>query len=153
MRIKNKETFKEMIRFMICGGIATVVDFIIFGVIIYFISPEIYGMNLFKSIFADRSIVPSKSVLWGTAAGFMGGLIVNYIISVTFVYRYTERAKSLHGIIYFIVLSITGLFLNILLMKTAYDYIGLNHWIAKVIVTGIVFIYNYLTKRILIFKP
>ena len=95
----------------------------------------------------------TKSVLIGTAAGFTAGLIVNYIISVLFVYQFTRRAKSVWGIILFSALSVTGLLLNVLLMKVFYDYAGLNHWIAKVMVTFIVFIYNFSTKRLVIFRP
>ncbi|MGI6702017.1 MAG: GtrA family protein [Christensenellales bacterium] len=153
MSDKLKQSVKEFIRFIICGGIATAVDFVIFGTVIYLISPEVFGYSIIKSIFADRSAVMTKSVLIGTAAGFTAGLIVNYIISVLFVYQFTRRAKSVWGIILFSALSVTGLLLNVLLMKVFYDYAGLNHWIAKVMVTFIVFIYNFSTKRLVIFRP
>jgi putative flippase GtrA len=149
----KKETVKEFIRFLICGAAATAADFVVFGVVIFLISPEAFGYSLVKSLTADRTLIKTSSVLIGTAAGFTAGLIINYIISVFFVYRFTENAKSAKGVILFAALSLTGLFLNILLMKITFDLMGINHWLSKVIVTAIVFVYNYLSKRLLIFRP
>lgn len=137
---------------MICGGVATLVDFIVFGLTIYLISPESYNHSLIESIIADRELVPTASVLWGTSIGFTVGLIVNYFISVVYVFRYSEKGKTVKGAVFFIILSLSGLLLNIILMKLGYDIIGLNHWISKIFVTGIVFVYNYLSKRLLIFR-
>lgn len=148
----NKETIKEFIRFGICGVIATIVDFVVFGIVIYLISPSSFNYSIIESITANRDAISTSSVLIGTTLGFIFGLIVNYIISVKFVYRFTANAKSVKGAILFAIISAVGLLLNILLMKIAYDTIGFNHWLAKVIVTVIVFIYNYLSKRLLIFK-
>lgn len=149
---KIKDTIKEFIRFTICGGIATLIDFVVFGIVIYLISPDKFDYNLIKSITANRDLIAVNSVLLGTAIGFSIGLIVNYIISITFVYNNKEKGKSIKGAINFAILSIIGLFLNVLLMKIAFELIGLNHWISKIIVTAIVFIYNYLSKKFLIFN-
>ena len=150
--IKNNKNLLEFIRFTICGGIATAVDFVVFGLIIFIISPSAYNYSLIESLTASRELVPLYSVLWGTAIGFSVGIIVNYLISIHYVYIYTDRAKSVKGATKFLVLSLIGLLLNIILMKIAFDYIGLNHWISKIIVTIIVFSYNYLSKRLLIFR-
>lgn len=153
MIARNKDNIQEFFRFLICGAIATIVDFVIFGLVIYLISPLSYDYNIINSLTADRSIVPVNSVLWATALGFTSGLIVNYLISISYVYNHTDRAKTYRGAIIFAIISITGLILNILLMKIAYDIIGINHWLSKLIVTSTIFIYNYLSKRLIIFRP
>lgn len=149
---RKKDTFHEFLRFTICGGIATAVDFIVFGVVIYLMSPASFNYSILSSLTANRDLVPTLSVLIGTGIGFSMGLLINYLISITYVYNYTERAKKMQGILIFIGLSITGLILNILLMKFSYDVLMLHHWISKIIVTAIVFVYNFITKRYIVFR-
>ena len=52
----------------------------------------------------------------------------------------------------FLVLSAIGLGINMLGMWVGYDLIGINEWITKILMTLIVLVYNYVTRKLFIFK-
>ena len=62
------------------------------------------------------------------------------------------NSKSVKGAILFLVLSAIGLGINMLGMWVGYDLIGINEWITKILMTLIVLVYNYVTRKLFIFK-
>ena len=45
-----------------------------------------------------------------------------------------------------------GLFINMGGMWLGYDIIGINEWITKIIMTFVVLVYNFVTRKVFIFK-
>lgn len=150
--IKNKKLQKEFFRFIICGVISTVIDFVVFALVIYVFDPRAFNYNIISSLFADSSLVSTVSVIAGTAAGFLTALIANYLISVFFVFEDTGKGKTHKGRMLFFIFSAAGFFLNLLLMYIMFDVLNINQWISKVIVTGIVLIFNFVTRKLFIFN-
>ena len=72
MKQSKKDIFLEIIRFLIVGGIATVVDYIVF---------YLCNLVIFKNIEETTNYVLS------TALGFSAGLVTNWVLQ-KFVYRY-----------------------------------------------------------------
>ena len=52
----------------------------------------------------------------------------------------------------FVVLSVVGLLINMGGMYVGYDLLGINEWITKIIMTIIVLVYNYISRKLFIFK-
>ena len=88
----------------------------------------------------------------GTGTGFIVSLIANYIFSVVFVFKEKGNSKSVKGAITFAVFAIIGLLLNMSGMWLGYDVLHINEWITKIMMTLIVLVYNYTTRKLIIFK-
>lgn len=144
------KTLSEVIRFIICGGIATVVDMFVMGVVMYCMQPSIYVS--FLNAFINSPTPSTLATIVGTGVGFLVGLLVNYVLSILFVFNEKGNSKSTKGFIIFTVLSAIGLGINLVGMYIGFDLLGWNQWLVKVIVTIIVLIYNYISKKLLLFK-
>lgn len=147
---QEHQTLAEIIRFVIVGGIATVIDFLITGIALYLFEPSLYPK--FYQVFFGGGSPKAYATVIATGIGFCTSLIVNYILSVVFVFSDKGNSKSKTGFLLFVVLSVIGLGINMLGMYIGYDLLGINEWITKIIMTLIVLVYNYVTRKIFIFK-
>ena len=144
-------TFYEIIRFVIIGGLATVIDMFFMGVTLYIFQPANYPS--FFNVFYGATISPSTiSTIVGTAVGFLIGLVFNYIFSIIFVFGNKGNSKSTKGFLLFAFLSAIGLGLHMLGMFLGFNLLGINEWIVKIVMTLIVLVYNYITRKIFVFK-
>lgn len=144
--MKKKEVLSvlsEFVRYAIVGGIAFLVDT---GVLVFF--REI----VFKS--NGRELIMAVSV----AFGFLAGLTVNYILSLIVVFRSPEqrkRGKRVTAFITFALVGLVGLGLTELGMYIGVKIVGsqgLWYLLIKCFVAGIVLIWNYTGKKILVFS-
>ncbi len=146
----NNPLFREIVRFLIVGGGATAVDFLTMSLVLYAMQPSIYPD--FLSIFLGGTQDPSTlATVVGTGCGFLVGLVFNYIFSVLFVYHEKGNSKTLGGFLLFAALSAGGLSIHLLGMYVGYDLLHFNEWLIKIFLTAVVLLYNYLTRKTLIF--
>ena len=155
----KKQLFYEIIRFLVVGAVATLADYLFFYVLRFW-------------------ILPADLLTWGgwdilslalsTAVGFGAGLLINWILSVKFVFRNARKVdvRSKKDFSLFAVIGIIGLLLTevgVLALTAVFsemtvfgvqEFLGLpwEEWIAKVIMTCVVLVFNYLGRKILIFK-
>ena len=124
----NKKSLRTQIfRFGIVGGLAFLIDY---GVLI-----------LCKEIFR-------LSVLLSAAIGFTISVIFNYFASIIFVFNVDAEKDSKKNFIVFIVLSIIGLLLTELIMYAGVDLLRFNYKFIKIIATGIVMVFNFVTRKL-----
>ena len=140
----------EIVRFCIVGGLATVVDMAVMGVVLYLFEPELYPH--FYNVWIGGGEPSTLATVVGTGAGFILGLFVNYFLSVLFVFEEKGKSKSVFGFTVFAVLSAIGLGIHLLGMYIGYDLLHINEWIVKIILTAVVMVYNYVSKKLLLFK-
>ena len=140
----------EIIRFLIVGGLATLVDMFVMGLIVYAFDPSLYPK--FYNIWYGGGEPSTVATVVGTGAGFIAGLIVNYVLSIIFVFEHKGNSKSVGGFLAFTLLSAVGLGIHLLGMYLGNGVWGLNEWIVKIVLTIIVLIYNYVSKRLLLFR-
>ena len=150
MKQSKKEIIFEMIRFLIVGGVATLVDYAIF---------YLFNLVILKNINTNVNLVIS------TALGFTAGLLTNWFLQ-KFVYRYitTKQTKSKVVFTKFVILSLIGLGiteLGINLASPIYPTLVLSifgikfqFWklFMKVLMTGVVLIFNYFGRKYFVFK-
>lgn len=152
--LSNKQLMLEMLRFIIVGGVATLVDLGISSLIQYYIFPNLGDAKvLFLTI--------DLTVLVATVAGFSVSVIINYLLSLFFVFNNVDnksKSRSLKGFLIFIVLAIIGFFINLIIKQIGNVIIPFETnklWFAFIffVATGIVLIYNYISRKFLLFKP
>lgn len=150
----KKALIFEFLRYVLVGGIAFLVDFGTFALV---------RELIFNGADSTAAITVS------TAAGFIAGLAVNYILSMLIVFR-TEKqqkqGKNARAVFIFFAVGFVGLLLTELLQTlgetlfltstvgTAFNDLvfGLGKYAVKIVVAGIVLIWNYVGRKIFVFK-
>ncbi len=125
-------------RYAVVGGIAFLVDF---GTLVAF--QELYLEKFSWGVYA------------ATVAGFCSGLAVNYILSLLFVFTQPKdkgKGRSLGAFTVFGIIGLLGLLWTELGMWFGIEILSLNYMIVKVFVTGAVLVWNYLGRKLLIFR-
>ena len=140
----------EIIRFLIVGGLATIIDFSAMSVTLYCFEPSLYPH--FYQVWIGGGNPSTLATIVGTGVGFMAGLIFNYTFSVLFVFHEQGNARSAQGFFMFALLSLGGLLIHLGGMYLGYDVMHINEWLVKIFFTAVVLVYNYLTRKIIIFK-
>lgn len=141
----------EIMRFLIVGGIATIIDWLVMGIVLYIFNPSLYPK--FYNVWIGKVGDPSTiATIVGTGMGFSVSLIFNYLLSVLFVYEEKGSSKSVKGAVLFALMSAGGLLLNVVGMWFGFDICGIDEWIVKILMTLIVMSYNYLTRKLIIFR-
>lgn len=147
---KHKK-FCEFARFVIVGGLTTLLDMLIMGVILYAFEPSIYP-KFYNVWFGEAGNPKVIATIIGTGTGFTISSIFSYILSIKVVYNNEGNSKTAFGAILYFVLAAGGLFLNMGGMWLGYDILGINEWIVKIAMTLIVMFYNFGTRKVLIFR-
>jgi putative flippase GtrA len=132
--------FLEFSRYVLVGGGAFLVDI------------SVLELSL-RYLFHDLT---TAGILLATAFGFMAGLVCNYIFSCLFVFQEIDARAKQHKVrafILFTVIGIIGLGLTELLMTIGLRLFGLEPYLfIKIFTAGVVLLWNYLARKILIFK-
>lgn len=118
---------KQFMKFGIVGFIAFFIDY---GTMIFL--TEVFGV----------------SYLISTTAGFIISVIFNYLASMRYVFVHKEGLSRCKEFVIFIVLSVIGLGLNDVLMWILVDFAFIDYRISKIVVTAIVMVYNFITRKI-----
>lgn len=126
----------KFFRYCFVGGIAFVVDYAAFA--------------LTCVILGKGNIVTALA----TTAGFICGLIVNFLLSKKFVFTEDSKCSSVKSeFFWYTVIGIIGWGLNVLLMLIATDWLfSINRYIAKLIVALIVLVYNYIARKVTLYS-
>lgn len=145
-RTYSNKLFWEIFRFAIVGLIAAVFDFLI--------------------SFIFQFVVFNGGTSWyvtgiSTICGFIVGVVINYLMSTYMVYKNSKSntSKTVKGMILFLILAIIGLVIGIVIQYLLYDLFNLklgisflSYPICFVIRTLIVMVYNYISRKIFIYK-
>ena len=126
-----KKLIAQIVKFGVVGGTAFLIDY---GVMIAL--TELCGINYLIS----------------SGISFVVSVIYNYILSVRWVFEVDENGDKRKEFVIFIVLSLIGLGLNQLLMWVFVSMIHIFYMVAKIIVTAIVMLYNFITRKLFLEK-
>jgi putative flippase GtrA len=155
--VKHKDILLEILRFLIVGGLATLIEWVIAYVIVAVFPPlRLDTWNVTEAI--------------GTAVGFSISLVFNYLLSVIFVFKNKKdekEGKSFKDFLIFLLISLLVLGFQLLFIYLVNDllfiqglkweafFINNLTWgyiITKVFATVVGLIANYIFRKIFIFK-
>lgn len=154
---KNEDkpsVIKEFLRYVLVGGIAFVVDFGVFWVF----RDLIFGGK-------DSTAI----IIVSTTAGFVAGIIVNYLLSMKIVFttdKQQQQGRNIGALITFAVVGLVGLGLTNLLqwlgesklLATGFGvkidelFFNQGKLIVRCFVSGVVLVWNYVGRKIFVFK-
>ena len=124
---KTKNLLLQMFKFLLVGGLAFIIDYVTL-----IICKEVFNIH----------------VLVSAAIAFTVSVIINYILSVTWVFDVDETKSKKKNFITFIVFSIIGLGLTELIMWFGVDILKISYLIVKIIATAIVMVFNFVTRKL-----
>lgn len=132
-RIRNllrSKQFQDFFLYVIVGGLATIVEWIAFWV-------------LANSIHIQYLVSTALAFIFSTFANFFGGRLL--------VFK-SGKDSLLREIISIYLASIVGLLLNLFIMFILVQTFIINKMLSKIAATAIVFIYNYLVRKLVIYR-
>lgn len=122
-----KKLFIQLVKFGIVGVLATLLEWGIFYILTNIIHIH-YGIS--------------------TAIAFLISTVFNYYLSVKYVFDVDQEKSKKRNFIIFVIFSIIGLGLNELILFICIEKINLYNMIGKIIATGIVMIFNFITRKL-----
>ncbi len=132
----SSKTVRQLISYFFVGGTAALVEWSVFSLLEYLLD---------------------LPYLLASVLAFLVSTTVNWILGRTFTFKNSayQKKKSKEAFLVFAA-SAVGLVFNLLLMLLFVDVIGMStnflKIVAKVLATGIVFIWNYLSRKLWIYR-
>lgn len=155
MENKKKSLIKELLRYFVAGGSAFVCDLLTKTLFHSLILPEDMGM------FSIFGFVNEVRVTLATTAGFIVGLIVNYLISIFFVFTsetQKERGKGVKAFLIYLAVSLVGLLINIGITQLGCNLLNVSKentlmfMFVSCAAAGVALIWNYIGRKIFVYK-
>ena len=140
-----KKLIEQILKFGVVGVVCFLIDFLI-------------TMGLSTLLRSVAGMPTGSAALVGA---FFGFTIVNYLLSMKYVFVRKEDMDRKKEFIIFTILSLIGLVINELIIKVSIDVLYENWtWLknligpttvtaaAKIVATAIVMVYNFITRKI-----
>ena len=132
LRNPSGELWVQVIRYLISGGVAFVIDAGLLAIL--------------TECFSDRLLL-----LW-TALSFLAGLTVTYLFSILWVFDKRNLESRTAEISIFALIGASGLALTELLMWLFTGKAGIHYMVAKAVTTVLVFVWNFAAKKTFLFS-
>ena len=128
---ENDHFFVQFIRCSFAGGVAFIVDFLIFA---------------FLTEICHLHYIVSNTI------SFTFGVSVNYFITILWVFPNSKFDNKKLEFLSFTIIAIIGLILSNLLLWGFTYLLGIHHLLSKALSAGIAYIWNFLVKKYWLFK-
>lgn len=127
---KPDGAIRQFLKYLLVGGGATLVEWALFWLL-------------------DERLEMHHQ--WATVAAYTVSTFVNWGLGRLFVFRESERgaAAEIAGVY---LAAAVGLLLNMGIMYLLVDALGWNEMLSKVLATGLVFVWNFLIRRLAIYR-
>lgn len=119
---------QQFIKYAGVGGIAFICDYAVFA------------LALFLNI----------HYLFSTLLAFCAGVTVSYLMCVVWVWRGTE-ATTFKDMTLFVLIGVVGLLLTLVLMWFFVEILSFNPMLSKLVVAGLVVIWNFGMRKTFVF--
>ncbi|MBE5870305.1 MAG: GtrA family protein [Lachnospiraceae bacterium] len=147
-----EKLIQQILKFGVVGVVCFTIDFVITNAVAAILRTGLHMQT-------------GAAALIGAFWGFVISVIINYLLSMKYVFERKEDMSRRREFIIFTILSLFGLALNEGIIKVSIDVIYENSaWLqsfigpalvtagAKIVATGIVMVYNFITRKIFLEK-
>jgi putative flippase GtrA len=128
---KTGNLFIQIFRYLFAGGVAFTVDF----VLLYLLT------DCFDVYYRTSSRI-----------SFSVGVIISYLFSIFWVFDKRRVNSRTAEFLIFAVIGIVGFVLTDYFMKFFTDYVDVHYLLSKILTTIIVFVWNFIAKRLILFS-
>ena len=128
---KLKSLFSEIIKYLISGGVAFIIDV-----------STLYCLTEFLKLHYYFSVI----------IAFAFGLITVYFLNTKWVFVYHSQKSKKKEFILFLLITIDGLCLNLILISFFTEIINIYYIVSKLLVTIIVLFWNYSARKYFLFN-
>lgn len=133
-RFPRKSLLGQFLRYLVTGGLAFVVDFGLFALCLYVFDWHYLLANL---------------------VGLVAGLVLNYTMSIVWVFTACERALEKRKVMefsLFALVGITGVGINQLLMFLMVGVFDWNEMVSKMVAAVLVLMWNFGARKLMLFR-
>lgn len=121
----------QLFRYLFVGGFSFLVDYSLLYVL-----TEYYHLHYLVS----------------ATISFIAGLVTNYLLSTHWIFRHSKLDSKMMEFIIFSIIGVVGLVFNNLLLYVFTDVLHLHYMISKLITAAIVMLWNFLGRKLILFK-
>lgn len=129
--VPTNNVFYQFVRYAFVGGLAFVVDF---G-LLYILTEYLSFYYIFSAIIS-----------------FIVGLLVNYFISVAWVFSQAGSNKRMTEFFYFAFIGVIGLLLNALILWCITELFDVYYMYSKLITAVVVYLWNFFARKYFLFS-
>ena len=123
---EKEELLVQILNFLIIGGIATIIDWLLYYVLYNYVK---------------------LSPLLANIISYTISTLYSYVVSVKFVFNVNKGNSKKKNFIIFVTLSVIGLLLSEGLIYLMVNVFNLHKMLAKIISTAIVMFFNFVSKK------
>ena len=131
--MKLKQTFFQLLLYLIVGGLATLVEWGAFFV-----------LNTPLSLHYAAA----------TALAFIASTFANWLLGRLILFRSAQKSKAATAkeLLKIYAVSVAGFVMNLAIMFVAVEKCAISEMSAKILATGIVFAWNFLIRKLVIYR-
>ncbi len=122
---------EQFVRYVLVGGLAFLVDFGLYALL----------ERVLEVHYQSAAVV-----------GFMAGVATNYLLSIFWVFNKRSAASVWMEFVVFLIVGIVGMALNAAMLWALIDQATLDSLAAKVVAAGVVLVWNFSARKILLFS-
>lgn len=122
----KKETCTQAAKYIIVGGVCTVIDFALLFILTHF-----GGINYLLS----------------SVISFMSSSILNYYICTFWIFKTRVIANRYLEFFYYTIITVVGLGINALLLWSLTEFLGLHYMLSKLLATFVTYWWNFGARK------
>ena len=133
MTMNFRNTLLQLLLYLVVGGLATLVEW-----------------GTFFVLNAPLSLHYAAA----TALAFIASTFANWLFGRLILFRDTQKSKAATAkeLLKIYAVSVAGLVMNLAIMFVAVEECAISEMPAKILATGIVFAWNFLVRKLVIYK-
>ena len=121
----------QLIRYSVVGGVAFAVDF----TLLVLLTDVVY-----------------LNYLWSAAIAFLAGLVVNYQLSISWVFSHRTLENRQFEFLVFTAIGLIGLVLTELILYGGTEYLNIDYRWVKIVAVAVVLFWNFGLRKLLLFR-